>query len=56
MLFLLVIVLLIFLLPRTEEDGKERAGKEGEILAGKMIQQYLNEQDILFNNVEIVGT
>lgn len=37
MLFLLVIVLLIFLLPRTEEDGKERAGKEGEILAGKMI-------------------
>ena len=54
MLFLLVIVLLIFLLPRTEEDGKERAGKEGEILAGKMIQQYLNEQDILFNNVEIV--
>lgn len=54
MLFLLVIVLLIFLLPRTEEDGKERAGKEGEILAGKMIQQYLNEQDILFNNAEIV--
>lgn len=54
MLFLLVIVLLIFLLPLTEEDGKERAGKEGEILAGKMIQQYLNEQDILFNNVEIV--
>ena len=54
MLFLLVIVLLIFLLPRTEEDGKERSGKEGEILAGKMIQQYLNEQDILFNNVEIV--
>lgn len=54
MLFLLVIVLLIFLLPRTEEDGKEGAGKEGEILAGKMIQQYLNEQDILFNNVEIV--
>ena len=54
MLFLLVIVLLIFILPRTEEDGKERAGKEGEILAGKMIQQYLNEQDILFNNVEIV--
>lgn len=54
MLFLLIIVLLIFLLPRTEEDGKERAGKEGEILAGKMIQQYLNEQDILFNNVEIV--
>ena len=54
MLFLLVIVLLIFLLPRTEEDGKERAGKEGEIRAGKMIQQYLNEQDILFNNVEIV--
>ena len=54
MLFLLVIVLLIFLLPHTEEDGKERAGKEGEILAGKMIHQYLNEQDILFNNVEIV--
>lgn len=54
MLFLLVIVLLIFLLPRTEEDGKERAGKEGEILAGKMIHQYFNEQDILFNNVEIV--
>ncbi len=54
MLFLLVIVLLIFLLSRTEEDGKERAGKEGEILAGKMIHQYLNEQDILFNNVEIV--
>lgn len=32
---------------------KRKAGKEGEILAGKIIHQYLNDQDIILNNVEI---
>lgn len=52
-LFILVILLICLLFIRTEEDGKERAGKEGEILAGKTIHQYLNDQDIILNNVEI---
>lgn len=52
-LFILVILLICLLFIRTEEDGKERAGKEGEILAGKIIHQYLNDQDIILNNVEI---
>jgi len=52
-LFILVILLICLLFIRIEEDGKERAGKEGEILAGKIIHQYLNDQDIILNNVEI---
>ncbi len=52
-LFILVILLICLLFIRTEEDEKERAGKEGEILAGKIIHQYLNDQDIILNNVEI---
>ena len=52
-LFILVILLICLLFIRTEDDGKERAGKEGEILAGKIIHQYLNDQDIILNNVEI---
>jgi len=50
-----VIILFIFLLLSlsSDEDQKRIAGKEGELQAKKILNQYLNENDLLLNNVNI---
>lgn len=50
-----VIILFIFLLLSLSngEDQKRIAGKEGELQAKKLLNHYLNENDLLLNNVNI---
>lgn len=50
-----VIILFIFLLLSlsNDEDQKRIAGKEGELQAKKILNHYLNENDLLLNNVNI---
>ena len=50
-----VIILFIFLLLSlsSDEDQKRIAGKEGESQAKKILNHYLNENDLLLNNVNI---
>lgn len=53
-----VIILFIFLLlslssDEDDEDQKRIAGKEGELQAKKILNHYLNENDLLLNNVNI---
>lgn len=50
-----VIILFIFLLLSlsSDEDQKRIAGKEGELQAKKILNHYLNENDLLLNNVNI---
>lgn len=50
-----VIILFIFLLLSLSngEDQKRIAGKEGELQAKKILNHYLNENDLLLNNVNI---
>ncbi len=50
-----VIILFIFLLLSlsNDEDQKRIAGKEGELQAKKLLNHYLNENDLLLNNVNI---
>ena len=50
-----VIILFIFLLLNLSngEDQKRIAGKEGELQAKKILNHYLNENDLLLNNVNI---
>ena len=50
-----VIILIIFLLLSLSngEDQKRIAGKEGELQAKKILNHYLNENDLLLNNVNI---
>ena len=47
-----VIILFIFLLLSLSngEDQKRIAGKEGELQAKKILNHYLNENDLLLNN------
>ena len=46
-----VIILFIFLLLSlsSDEDQKRIAGKEGELQAKKILNHYLNENDLLLN-------
>lgn len=53
-----VIILFIFLFlslssDEDDEDQKRIAGKEGELQAKKILNHYLNENDLLLNNVNI---
>ena len=50
-----VIILFIFLLLSlsSDEHQKRIAGKEGELQAKKILNHYLNENDLLLNNVNI---
>lgn len=53
-----VIILFIFLFlslssDEDDEDQKRIAGKEGELQAKKVLNHYLNENDLLLNNVNI---
>ncbi len=50
-----VIILFIFLLLSLSngEDQKRIAGKEGELQAKKILKHYLNENDLLLNNLNI---
>lgn len=50
-----VIILFIFLLLSlsNDEDQKRIAGKEGELQAKKILNHYLNENDLLLNNLNI---
>ena len=50
-----VIILFIFLLLSlsNDEDQKRIAGKEGELQAKKIFNHYLNENDLLLNNLNI---
>lgn len=50
-----VIILFIFLLLSlsSDEDQKRIAGEEGELQAKKILNHYLNENDLLLNNVNI---
>lgn len=50
-----VIILFIFLLLSlsSDEDQKRIGGKEGELQAKKILNHYLNENDLLLNNVNI---
>ena len=53
-----VIILFIFLFlslssDEDDEDQKRIAGKEGELQAKKILNYYLNENDLLLNNVNI---
>lgn len=50
-----VVILFIFLLLSLSngEDQKRIAGKEGELQAKKILNHYLNENDLLLNNVNI---
>lgn len=50
-----VIILFIFLLLSlsSDEDQKRIAGKEGELQAKNILNHYLNENDLLLNNVNI---
>lgn len=53
-IFFVVILFIILLLSLSNgEDQKRIAGKEGELQAKKLLNHYLNENDLLLNNVNI---
>ena len=52
--FFVIILFIILLLSLSNgEDQKRIAGKEGELQAKKILNHYLNENDLLLNNVNI---
>lgn len=53
-IFFVIILFIILLLNLSNgEDQKRIAGKEGELQAKKILNHYLNENDLLLNNVNI---
>lgn len=53
-IFFVIILFIILLLSLSNgEDQKRIAGKEGELQAKKILNHYLNENDLLLNNVNI---
>lgn len=53
-IFFVIILFIILLLSSSNgEDQKRIAGKEGELQAKKILNHYLNENDLLLNNVNI---
>ena len=53
-IFFVIILFIILLLSLSNgEDQKRIAGKEGELQARKILNHYLNENDLLLNNVNI---
>ena len=56
-IFFVIILFIILLLSLSsdedDEDQKRIAGKEGELQAKKILNHYLNENDLLLNNVNI---
>lgn len=54
-IFFVIILFIILLLSLSNgEDQKRIAGKEGELQAKKILNHYLNENDLLLNNVNIL--
>ena len=53
-IFFVIILFIILLLSLSNgEDQKRIAGKEGNLQAKKILNHYLNENDLLLNNVNI---
>ena len=53
-IFFVIILFIILLLSLSNgEDQKRIAGKEGELQAKKILNHYLNENDLLLYNVNI---
>lgn len=53
-IFFVIILFIILLLSLSNgEDQKRIAGKEGELQAKKILNHYLNENDLLLNNANI---
>lgn len=53
-IFFVIILFIILLLSLSNgEDQKRIAGKEGELQAKNILNHYLNENDLLLNNVNI---
>lgn len=53
-IFFVIILFIILLLSLSNgEDQKRIAGKEGKLQAKKILNHYLNENDLLLNNVNI---
>lgn len=51
--FVIILFISLFLSLSNGEDQKRIAGKEGELQAKKLLNHYLNENDLLLNNVNI---
>ncbi len=51
--FLIILFISLLLSLSNGEDQKRIAGKEGELQAKKILNHYLNENDLLLNNVNI---
>lgn len=51
--FVVILFISLFLSLSNDEDQKIIAGKEGELQAKKLLNHYLNENDLLLNNVNI---
>ncbi len=51
--FVIILFIFLFLSLSNGEDQKRIAGKEGELQAKKILNHYLNENDLLLNNVNI---
>ena len=51
--FLIILFISLLLSLSNGEDQKRIAGKEGELQAKKLLNHYLNENDLLLNNVNI---
>lgn len=51
--FVVILFISLFLSLSNGEDQKRIAGKEGELQAKKILNHYLNENDLLLNNVNI---
>lgn len=51
--FIIILFIFLFLSLSNGEDQKRIAGKEGELQAKKILNHYLNENDLLLNNVNI---
>ena len=51
--FIIILFIFLFLSLSNGEDQKRIAGKEGELQAKKLLNHYLNENDLLLNNVNI---
>ena len=52
--FVIILFIFLFLSLSNGEDQKRIAGKEGELQAKKILNHYLNENDLLLNNVNIL--
>ena len=52
-LFVIILFIILLLSLSNGEDQKRIAGKEGELQAKKILNHYLNENDLLLNNVNI---